>query len=82
MAIHVQFDEKIRQRVGAPESMPVTAKTVHQALFQVAAAYPALHMFNCEGEMRSILRVAKNGQPTKVTEPLADGDIVQISLGT
>lgn len=81
MPIQVQFDEKIHQRVGAPEAMEMTAQTVQHALYQVAAAYPGLHMFNCEGQLRSILRFAKNGLPATLTEPLADGDTVQLSMG-
>ncbi|MBV9849297.1 MAG: MoaD/ThiS family protein [Armatimonadetes bacterium] len=81
MAIKVEFSEKLRQWVGEMEDMEVSAQTVHQALFAVARAYPALHMFNCEGELRSILRFTRNGQPAKVTDALQDGDTVQLSVG-
>ena len=81
MAVKVEFSDKMREWVGAMEDMEVSAQTVHQALFAVARAYPALHMFNCEGEMRSILRFTKNGQPAKVTDTLAEGDTVQLSVG-
>ena len=80
MPITIQFDEKIRQKVGAPETMEVTAETIQYALFQVAAAYPGLHMFNCEGELRSILHFAKNGEPAQLTVSTADGDKVQLSM--
>ena len=81
MAVKVEFSDKLREWVGAMEDMEVSAGTVHQALFAVARVYPALHMFNCEGELRSILRFTKNGQPAKVTDALTDGDTVQISVG-
>ena len=82
MAIKVEFSDKLREWVGAMEDMEVSAPTVHQALFAVARAYPALHMFNCEGELRSILRFTRNGQPAKVTDALEDGDTVQFSVGS
>ena len=50
MAVKVEFSDKLREWVGAMEDMEVSAATVHQALFAVARAYPALHMFNCEGD--------------------------------
>ena len=81
MAIKVEFSDKLRQWVGEMQDMEVSAQTVHQALFAVARAYPALHMFNCEGELRSILRFTRNGQPAKVTDPLQDGDTVQLTVG-
>ena len=81
MAIKVEFTDKLRQWVGEMQDMEVSAQTVHQALFAVARAYPALHMFNCEGELRSILRFEKNGQPAQVTDPLEDGDTVQLTVG-
>ncbi len=61
--------------------MEVTGRTVHQALFQVARTYPALHMFNCDGELRSILKAVKNGEPATVTDALQDGDILLLSIG-
>ena len=39
--------------------MAVDAVSVHGALVQIARTYPSLHMFNCEGELRSILKVQK-----------------------
>ena len=81
MAVKVEFDDKLQQWVGKMQDMEVSAPTVHQALFQVARAYPALHMFNCEGELRSILRFTKNGQPAQVTDALGEGDTVQLSVG-
>ena len=81
MAVKVEFSDKLREWVGAMEDMEVSASTVHQALFAVARAYPALHMFNCEGELRSILKFTRNGQPAKVADPLTDGDTVQLTAG-
>ncbi len=81
MAIKVEFSDALRQWVGEMTDMETSAQTVHQALFAVARAYPALHMFNCEGELRSILRFRKNGEPAKVTDALVDGDTVQLTVG-
>ena len=81
MAIKVEFSDKLRQWIGDTQDLEVSAETVHQALFQVARAYPSLHMFNCEGELRSILRFTRNGHPAKVTDALHDGDTVQLTVG-
>lgn len=81
MTITVEFDDKIRQKIGGAERLDVTATTVHGALIQVARTYPALHMFNCEGELRSILRVTRNGQPAAAGEALAEGDALRLGMG-
>ena len=36
---------------------------------------------NCDGELRSILKVTRDGQPAKVTETLADGDVIRLGVG-
>lgn len=41
---------------------------------QVAQAYPAFRMFNCDGELRSILRLRRNGAPAQVGGALAEGE--------
>jgi hypothetical protein len=81
MAIKVEFDEKVSQKIGGAEGMAVDAASVHGALIQVARTYPALHMFNCEGELRSILKVQKNGQPATVRDDLNDGDMLRLLFG-
>lgn len=81
MAIKVEFDENVRRKIGGAEGMAVEAASVHGALIQVARTYPALHMFNCEGELRSILKVQKNGQPATVRDDLADGDTLRLYMG-
>jgi len=79
MAVRVEFDEKLRQWASGAEGVDVKTTTVHGALIEVAKAYPSFRMFNCDGELRSILRFRKNGQPVAVSEPLTEGDTVQLS---
>ena len=81
MAIRVEFNGRLRERTGGAEGLDVSAATVGEALIQVARAYPALHMLNCDGEVRSVFRVQKNGQPPPLTEPLADGDTLLLAVG-
>lgn len=82
MPAYVAFDEKVSQLAGggAP-GMEVKPGTIHAALLQVARAYPGLHAFNCDGELRSVLKVTKNGQPVAVTEELKDGETVRLAVG-
>ena len=81
MAIKVEFDENVSQKIGGAEGMAVDALSVHGALIQIARTYPALHMFNCDGELRSILKVQKNGQPATVHDELKDGDFLRLLIG-
>ena len=81
MAIRVEFNDRLRERTGGAEGLDVSAATVGAALIQVARAFPALHMLNCDGEVRSIFRVQKNGQAVPPAETLADGDILHLAIG-
>lgn len=81
MAITVEFNEKVSRMIGGAEGMAVDAVSVHGALIQVARTYPALHMFNCEGELRSILKVQKNGESATVRDELSDGDTLRLYMG-
>ena len=81
MTIRVQFDENVRALAGGPSEIQVTGQTVLDALIQVARAYPSLHLFNCEGELRRIIRVQRNGQPTALTEVLQEDDTLRLYTG-
>ncbi len=81
MAIHVSFDEKVQSLAGGAAGVDVAGATVQTALFQVARQYPGLHMFNCEGEMRSVLKVERNGEKAELSEPVADGDRLRLYVG-
>lgn len=81
VAIKVEFDEKVGRMIGGAGGMTVDAASVHGALIQVARTYPSLHMFNCEGELRSILKVQKNGATATVKDELADGDTLRLFVG-
>ncbi len=81
MSIPVTFDAKVTEWAKGETSMVVTAPTVKEALFQVAKAYPAFRMFNCDAELRSILQVKHNGAPADLAAPLAEGDTLELSVG-
>ena len=81
MTIPVEFDERLSQIAGGAAGLDVSATSVHGALIQVAKAYPAFRMFNCDGELRSILRVSRNGQPAQVADHLGDGDRLRLAFG-
>ena len=81
MTVPVEFDERLTQVAGGASGLEVSASSVHGALVQVAKSFPAFRMFNCDGELRSILRIQRNGLPAAVADPLADGDHLRLSLG-
>jgi hypothetical protein len=81
MTIPVAFDAKVTEWAGGMSVMDVSAPTVQEALFQVARAYPVFRMFNCDAELRSILKVRHNGAPADFSAPLAEGDALTLSVG-
>ncbi len=82
MAITIRFDEKLRERLGGAEGTDVPGVgTVHAALLHVGKAYPALHMFNCDGELRGTLKVRRGGEVVAVTEPVRDGETLDLGMG-
>jgi hypothetical protein len=81
MVTKIDFDEKLRERLGGAAGIEVEAATVHAALLKVAAAYPALHMFNCDGDLRGTLKVRRDGVLIPVTEALQDGSVIELGMG-
>ncbi len=81
MTIPIEFDDRLTQIAGGATGLTVNAASVHGALVQVAKAYPAFRMFNCDGALRSILRVHRSGAPAQVGDALAEGDTLRLSLG-
>jgi hypothetical protein len=81
MTVPIEFDDRLTQIAGGAAGLTVNAASVHGALVQVAKAFPAFRMFNCDGALRSILRVARNGTPAAISDALAEGDTLRLSLG-
>ena len=81
MAVRVEFNEALRQRLGGAAGVTVEAATVHAALIAVATAYPALHLFNCDGDLRGTLKVRRGGELIPVSDPLPEGDQIELGLG-
>ena len=81
MTIRVHFDAALSRMAGGATEVPVTGQTVRDALFQVARAFPALHLFNCEGELRRIVRVQHgDGRAAALADVLADGDTLRLTV--
>lgn len=82
MAILIQLDEKLSRMAGGAAETEVAAqtKTVREALLLAARAFPSLHLFNCEGELRGIVRVRRNDAPADLSEPLADSDTLLLHV--
>ena len=83
MTISVQLDGKLSQLAGGVSGTRVStpAQTIRDALIQVARMFPSLHLFNCEGELRRIVRVQRNGQPAALSDAIQDGDLLLLSTG-
>lgn len=81
MAYPVEFDNTVAQWAGGETGTQASGSTVQEALFQVARSYPSFRLFNCEGELRSIVKVSRNDVPAKLDEPLVDGDTLRLSVG-
>lgn len=81
MAITVKFDDKVRERVGGAEGLECQGATVREALFQVSKTYPALHMFNCDGDLRGTLHVTRDGQPAAMDDAVEDGGALELGIG-
>jgi hypothetical protein len=82
MTIRVHFDAALSRMAGGASEAQVTGQTVRDALFQVARAFPALHLFNCEGELRRIVRVlhGSDGRPAALADVLTDGDTLRLTV--
>jgi molybdopterin converting factor small subunit len=81
VAHQVDFDNTVSQWAGGTTSTEVAGQTVQEALFQVAKLYPSFRLFNCAGELRSIVKVARNDAPAKLDEALDPGDTIKLSVG-
>ena len=81
MTIPIEFDDRLIELADGATGLEVNATSVHGALIQVAKAHPKFRMFNCDGELRSILRVHRNGAPATIGDALAEGDALRLSLG-
>jgi hypothetical protein len=81
MSAHIQFDDTVTRLAAGATGAEVAPGTVHAALLQVARRFPSLHAFNCDGDLRSVLKVTRDGQPVSVRETLADGDTIRLGVG-
>ena len=79
--IPIESDDRLTELAGGATGLEVNATSVHGALIQVAKAHPKFRMFNCDGELRSILRVHCKGAPAAIGDTLAKGDALRLSLG-
>ncbi|HZT42850.1 MAG TPA: MoaD/ThiS family protein [Chthonomonadaceae bacterium] len=82
MAVTIKLNEKLVQWSGGTAEATVTAATVREALLQLARQQPALatRLFNCDGELRTLFRFTRNGEPVTLDTPLHDGDTLLLEL--
>lgn len=81
MAITVKFDDKVRERVGGAGELECQGATVREALYQVSKTYPVLHMFNCDGELRGVLKIRCGGEPVEMSDAVEDGGVLELGIG-
>lgn len=80
MPVTIEFDETIGRLAGGATELQVDGKSVQDVLVQVARQYASLRLFNCEGEMRSIVRVTRDGAPVALADAVADGDRLRLAV--
>jgi hypothetical protein len=82
LAVTIRLNEKLVQWSGGAAEAAVTAGTVREALLQLARLQPALatRLFNCDGEIRTLFRFLRNGEPLTLDTPLHDGDTLHLEL--
>jgi hypothetical protein len=64
----------VHQVAGGEPTAQIEARTVREAMFKTSALFPSLRLVNCEGAVRSIIKVYLNGQPADLDDSLTDGD--------
>lgn len=76
MAVTVRFGDRVREMAGGPCEVEAQASTVRDALTQVMRACPKLgpRLLNCDGELRSIVRITRRGEDVAPTDTTEDGD--------
>lgn len=80
MAVTVQLDPALSSMTGGATTLTVEGSTVREAMVQVARTFPSLRLINCEGEMRGIMKVLRNGSRADLAEPLHDGDTLLLTV--
>jgi len=85
LAITLQLNPKLAELAGV-DSVEVDAATVQDAVIALAKAHRPVgaRIFNCEGELRSVVKVEVNGEATPASAAtrtvLKDGDVVRLSF--
>ncbi len=82
MAVRIQFDPSMARLATGLEELEVPPGTIKEALVAVARRFPLLQsrLFNCEGEMRTIVRLRRNGEPADAAGQVSDGDTLLLTL--
>ena len=80
-----ELHREVRGLAGV-ESVEVDAGTVQDAVIALAKAHRPVgaRIFNCEGELRNVVKVEVNGESTPASAAtrttLKDGDVVRLSF--
>ena len=87
MAVAIELNPRLAEMVGGAESLSVDAATVKDAVIALARIHRGIgaRVFNCEGELRSVLKIEVNGQPVPADQAgsaaVSHGDTIRLSLG-
>lgn len=81
MAIHVEFDGKVIEWANGANGIDVDGATIQEALYKVSKAYPSFRMFNCDGELRSILKVKRGTEQADLKAVALEGETLTLSVG-
>lgn len=86
MAVAIELNSKLADLAGGVEKLEVEAATLQDAVVALAKLHRPIgaRIFNCEGSLRSIVRVEVNGEAVRTEDAssvkLSDGDVVRIAF--
>src|SRR5205807_2408368 len=81
-----EVDPTIAERAGGVEKVEVNAANVQDAVVALAKLHRAIgaRIFNCEGALRSVVKVEVNGQAVPADQaantPVSEGDVLRLSF--
>ncbi|MDQ2730868.1 MAG: MoaD/ThiS family protein [Armatimonadota bacterium] len=86
MVVTIELNPKLAEMAGGVEKLEVEAATLQDAVIALAKLHRPIgaRIFNCEGSLRSIVRVEINGEAARTDNArniqLTSGDVVSIAF--
>lgn len=86
MPLTIELNPRLAELAGGVATLQVEAETVKDAVVALAKVQRGIgaRVFNCEGELRSVLKIQVNGQPVPADRAsdtaVSDGDTIQLAF--